>query len=280
MILPDERFFVPDQLSPGDALHRTTHMAVAAHADDIEIMAAHGILECFGLEERRFFGIVVTDGAGSPRNGVYAEFSDEQMRRIRRPEQEKAAIIGGYSGVAFLNYGSKIVKDPTRLSLVEDLKALLASARPRVVYTHNPADRHDTHVAVAIRTIQALRELREDCRPEALFGCEVWRGLDWLNNDERIALDVSAKPHILAAVLAMHDSQIAGGKRYDLATAGRRVANATFNDSHSVDRMEAATFAMDLTPLIHDPELAIGDYVLGYIDRFRKDVAARIDAFE
>jgi hypothetical protein len=33
---------------------------------------------------------------------------------------------------------------------------------------------------------------------------------------------------------------------------------------------------MDLTPLIDDPNLAIADYVLGFIDRFRADVGKRI----
>ena len=32
-----------------------------------------------------------------------------------------------------------------------------SAVRARWVYTHNPADRHDTHVAVALHTVQALR---------------------------------------------------------------------------------------------------------------------------
>ena len=39
---------------------------------------------------------------------------------------------------------------------VEDLAGLLRLARPEVVYTHNLADKHPTHVAVALRTISAL----------------------------------------------------------------------------------------------------------------------------
>ena len=30
------------------AVAKTTHMAIGAHQDDIEIMAYHGVLECFG----------------------------------------------------------------------------------------------------------------------------------------------------------------------------------------------------------------------------------------
>ena len=43
--------FVPDG-SPADAaLARTTHLCIAAHQDDIEIMAYHGIAECFGRKD-------------------------------------------------------------------------------------------------------------------------------------------------------------------------------------------------------------------------------------
>ena len=63
--------FVPDGLSTEQALSRTTHLAVSAHQDDIEIMAASPILDCFQRTDRWFTGVVVTDGRGSPRNGLY-----------------------------------------------------------------------------------------------------------------------------------------------------------------------------------------------------------------
>ena len=43
--------------------------------------------------------------------------------------------------------------------MVEDLKTLIAVMKPQVIYTHNLADKHDTHVAVTLRLIRALREL-------------------------------------------------------------------------------------------------------------------------
>ena len=74
-------------------------------------------------------------------------------------------------------------------------------------------------------------------------------------------------------------SQIAGGKRYDVATAGRRLAHATFHASHATDQAGALTWAMDLTPLVHDDKLSAADFVLGHIDRLRADVAARLKKF-
>src|SRR5688500_19578033 len=89
--------FVPDaEVSPEAALARTTHLCVAAHQDDIEIMAYHGISECFGQSDKWFSGVVVTNGAGSPRSGVYGSYSDAQMQKVRRLEQRNAALVGEY----------------------------------------------------------------------------------------------------------------------------------------------------------------------------------------
>jgi hypothetical protein len=77
----------------------------------------------------------------------------------------------------------------------------------------------------------------------------------------------------------VYDSQVAGGKRYDLAAAGRRRANATFFRSHGVDAAEELWFAMDLTPLVRDESLGIAEYVLGHINHFRRDVETKIRKF-
>ncbi len=61
-----------------------------------------------------------------------------------------------------------------------------------------------------------------------MYGCEVWRDLDWLNDDEKVLLDCSQHQNIARALSSVFDSQIIGGKRYDLAVEGRRAANATF----------------------------------------------------
>ena len=45
-------FFAPDRKPLKEALGRTTHLAIGAHSDDLEIMAYHGIAECFGRSDR------------------------------------------------------------------------------------------------------------------------------------------------------------------------------------------------------------------------------------
>ena len=111
---------------------------------------------------------------------------------------------------------------------------------------------------------------------KAVHGCEVWRDLDWIADAEKIVHDVGGHDNLAAAINGLFDSQIAGGKRYDLGVIGRRRANATFFESHGVDKSDALAFAMDLTPLAREDSLDIVEYVTGYIDRFRADVVSKL----
>jgi LmbE family N-acetylglucosaminyl deacetylase len=269
-------FFIPDGLPPEAALARTTHLAISAHQDDIEIMAYHGIAECFGRKDKWFTGVVATNGAGSPRCGIYGDYTDAEMQKVRLAEQRKAAYVGEYACQIQLGFTSAQVKNPDESAVVEDIERILRAARPEFVYLHNLADKHDTHVAVALRSIAALRAVRPDVKPQRVYGCEVWRDLDWLPDESKQALPVSARSNIAAALVGVFDSQVSGGKRYDLATAGRRLAHATYYASHGTDEESALSFAMDLTPLVEDASLPVVDYVLAFVDRFRADVETRL----
>jgi len=160
--------------------------------------------------------------------------------------------------------------------VADDLERILVASKPQVIYTHNLADKHDTHVATALRAIRALRELPRDSRPQHLYGCEVWRNLDWLNDNDKIVFNVEAHENLAMALVGVFDSQVCGGKRYDLATMGRRRANATYLASHGVDESTSLIFGIDLTPLVEDEQLDVGEYVDGFIHRFAKEVSSRI----
>lgn len=268
--------FIPDGLDEPGALSRITHLGIGAHQDDLEFMAFHGILACYRSDRQWFAGVTCTHGAGSARTGPYAGCSDVQMQAIRRKEQHLAARIGQYGAMIQLDYPSAAVRDPRGTALRDDLVAVLRATRPRVVYTHNPADKHDTHIGVAVAAIQALRALPPEQRPKAVHGCEVWRSLDWMPAAAKVVHDVSGHDHLAAALNGVFDSQIAGGKRYDLGVLGRRRANATFFESHAVDRADSIAFAMDLTPLARDESLDVAAYVDGLICRFRDDVVAKL----
>jgi len=275
---PDADVFVPvpGALSPEQALARTTHLCVMAHQDDIEISAYPGVADCYDRDDRHFTGVVVTDGAGSARAGRYASLTDAEMRLVRRDEQRRAATLGRYSLQVQLAYPSAAVKQPGIPGVQQDLTTIFSGCTPEMVYLHQPADKHDTHVGLFLRCLEALRALPRERRPRRVVGCEGWRNLDWLDDAQKVALDAGARPDLALELVKVFDSQIGGGKRYDTATIGRRLANATFHTSHAVDRSEAIIWAMDLTPLVEDETLSPLDFTLQHVERLRSDIAARL----
>ncbi len=275
---PGASLFAADKTAPEQALERITHLGIGAHPDDLEIMAYHGIAQCLHHKKRWFAGITCTHGGDSPRSRPYAGLSHDQMRRIRREEQQNAARVGRYGALAQLDYDSADIRTGGALNLLSDLEALLAAMCPQVVYTHNPTDKHLTHLAVLTAAIEAIRRLPRDKRPATVYGCEVWRGLDWLPDDDKAVLDTSDHPNLSEALLGLYDSQVSGGKRYDLATTGRQRANATFHQPHVTDRAEKVALALDLTPLIQEDRMEIADYVEVFIERFRQDVRQKLES--
>ncbi|MDL5053169.1 PIG-L family deacetylase [Oscillatoria laete-virens NRMC-F 0139] len=273
---PTAEILIPDGRPEPVAFARTTHMGIGAHQDDLEFMCFHGIKECFHREDQWFTGVTVTDGSGSSRSDRYANCSNDQMRAIRKEEQRRAAIIGEYSAIVQLDYPSGEIKGCLNPELVADLGKLLTACAPQIVYTHNLADKHDTHLGVVIPVITALRKLPRAARPEKLYGCEVWRNIDWLDDQEKVRLNVSGFDHLMNAMMGVFDSQIAGGKRYDLATLGRKRANATYLESHNIDTASEVEFAMDLTPLITDDTLDIVSFISGKIENFKQTVMERV----
>ena len=271
--------FVPDQCDPAQALARVTHLGIVSHQDDLEIAAYHGITECFQQEGKWFGGVVVTNGSGSPRKGPYANYTDEEMQEVRKHEQRKAAFVGEYSAMVQLGYPSSDVKSERKEDVTADLLNILKMSQPQFVYLHNPADRHDTHVATFLRCLEALRMMPMEQRPKKVYGCEVWRKLDWLLTDDKVMLWVDQYPHLISALIAVFDSQISGGKRYDLAEEGLRRANATYFDSHTTDHNNALTFAMDLTPLIEDDSMNVEEFTVGFVERLKDDVRNRLRKF-
>lgn len=268
--------YVPDGGEADRALARTTHLCVIAHQDDIEINAYPAVAECYGRLDRFFTGVVVTNGAGSPRTGAYAGYTDEQMQGVRREEQRAAARLGKYNLQLQLAHPSADVKRAGHAGVQADLRTIFSACRPDVVYLHQPLDKHDTHVAVLLRCLEALRSLPAEQRPKRVLGVEAWRGLEWLADEDKVALDCSAHPQLALDLIRLFDSQVTGGKRYDVASVGRRESNATFHSSHATDQFTAIAWALDLTPLVADASLSVAEFAQEKIDRVRTEVAARL----
>ena len=276
-IQPD--LFIPDGVVAAEAYARCSHLAIGAHQDDLEFMAFHGISSCYDHDGLWFGGVTCSDGGGSSRSGKYAHTTDDEMKAIRADEQRKAARIGQYSFVEQLAFSSAQIKNaPQRERLIHKLETILLQSQPEVLYTHNPADKHATHVGVFLAVIEAVRRMPPYSPPKKIYGCEVWRDLDWLVPADKIALDVSGHPTLARELNACFDSQIAGGKNYGDAVIGRRRANATFHDSHRIDTVDQLWFAMDLTPLGEDDSLNIEDFLKAKLQRFEKSVLEAIEA--
>jgi LmbE family N-acetylglucosaminyl deacetylase len=272
---PDAEIFVPDGSPVEAALARTTHVAVGAHPDDLEILAATAIVACHAASDRFFTGIVVADGGGGPRRAEHATLSEDAMKELRRAEQRRAATLGRYSAVVMLGHPSAHVKDAVSSAVTSDLRGLLGTMKPEELLTHALSDRHDTHVAVALRTLDACRALPEPERPTRILGAEVWRDLDWLTGGDRIELSADEGEELQGALLAVFESQNGGAKRYDLGTLGRRRAQATFAESHRTEQRERVVVAMDLRPLVDGSATPL-ELVHDYIGRFQADVEARL----
>ncbi len=278
----DAELYVPDGVTPELAMERADILAIGAHPDDLEIMAASGILKAGAGEGRRFFGIVATNGGGTRccQDRDASDYRETCGRRIR--EQKRAADLGRYSGLALLNWESQEIKDACFTQPDDDLRTLILQIQPREVYLHNPLDRHDTHVAVCLRSIAALRTIARDTGryPEAVYGCENRRGLDWLIHCDRASLPVSDPEALTDRLLEAFSSQVATNRHYVKAVRGRRIANATFQDAPGAgDGGAEVTFALDLLPLVEDPGASVCDFAEQIVERVRADVRSRIERF-
>lgn len=253
--------FVPD----GDldaALARGWTVGIAAHADDLELAMAPSEIE--GGAATRFVGVTCTDGAGSPRAPGPETLSRDEYVAVRRAEQRHAAQVASYAAQIQLGHPSGEVVGPAgRESLVEQLVDILRAVRPQRVLTHTPTDRHTTHIAVALATIEACRRLGIDERPALLLGVDVWGALDWV--EDRVVLPVSDPTDLATRLVDCHVSQVSYAP-YGVAARGRRRANAVFADPHDVAEHEQVVLAVDMTVLL-DPDVRVEDFVAARYER-------------
>lgn len=184
---------------------------------------------------------------------------------MRRRGRRKAAHFGDYSAMLQFAHPSSAMKEPRNTAVQADLDAIFALTEPEVVSPHQAAEKHDPHVALRAHAMAALRALPAAARPNCVPSCEVWRDPDWLLDSDQQPLDESAQSNLAAALVGIFDSQITGGKRYELAAAGRRLANATY--------------ATDLRPLVNDPKLSVHDHTRQFAGRRRGDIAERLANF-
>jgi LmbE family N-acetylglucosaminyl deacetylase len=276
---PDADLFLPGGETLASALATTTHLGLGAHPDDLEIIAFPGICACRDQKKLRFSGVVATDGAGSPRSGSSEKLSPAELVQARRQEQKNAAVLGSYAAILQLAHPSSEIRGPGRSALSADLLQILQAAKPKVLYLHNPADRHETHLAVLLASLDALRQLPPADQPAEIYGCEVWGDLDWAPANQVVRLPCPAPPDFGPSLIRAFRTQV-DGKRYDLAAAGRRHAQATFADAYTPDQAEEVVLALDLKPLVKNPKLTLAEFVASLTGEFQKQTLERIRRLE
>jgi len=254
----------------GQPISNTTHLGIGAHADDLEIMAYHGIAICYESQTSLFSGITVTNGVGSPQHEE-TKLEQEELRKVRQQEQLAAAQMGRYGFIAQLDYPSSKLKDPNQAAPSEEIFNLLQKAKPDVVYLHQSGDKHPTHIAVLRASIEALRMLPAEDRPEKVYGCEVWRDLDWLPDDKKIYLPTDAHPELALNIIYVFQSQIRAGVAYNKGALGRRLANGTFANPHIVKQGDSFSLAMDLMPVVRG-DVSLKELTLGLVEDFYNHV--------
>lgn len=252
-------------------------LCICAHQDDCEIMAIDGILKGYYSKKYSFALVETTDGGGSARSGKFKDYTDEEMKKVRIKEQQAASEVGKYHSLYMLNYSSKEVKQKVNEDIVNDFMEVIKELRPQVIYTHSILDKHPTHIGVVLKVIEAVRRLPKEYQPKLFYGCEVWRGLDWISDDRKIGFDVSRNEKLQKKILDVFESQIAGGKAYTKASIGRRYQNATYYQSHSVDSFKMVSYAIDLLPLIKDKKLTVLQYALSFIDDLKNEIVSVLD---
>ena len=251
-------------------------LCICAHPDDCEIMAVDGILKGYYSKKYSFALVVTTDGGGSARTGKFKDYTDEQMKAVRIKEQEAASEIGRYHSLYMLNYSSSEAKQAKNPQIEVEFAEIIKELKPQVIYTHSILDKHPTHLGVVLKVIEAIRKLPKELQPKHLYGCEVWRGLDWFDDSRKIGFDVSRNEKLQKQLLNVFESQIEGGKSYTKATIGRRYQNATYYQSHSVDSSKMISFAIDLNPLIKNPQLSIKEFALSFVNDLREEIESVI----
>ena len=253
---------LPAGMALTDYAGQANIVAIAPHPDDDAIGVGGSLLQHRAAGENVLV-IYVTDGAGTPTGGGRTR---EEIVRTRQQEAMRGlAEMKGQAGI-FLNYASSAVKGENTPDVVHDLGALLDLLRPRVIYVTAPYERHSTHIACTLRTVEAIRAV-ENFTPE-LKGYAVW---GYLYGDENLEyVDISENIDAKRRAIRCHETEVAG-HAYDDGILGFHRYVAVFQESHGTQDMAYAELFLDMSRLVHDPALSVGDFarqqVTGFLDR-------------
>lgn len=204
----------------------STLLAVGCHPDDLSIFFG-GTLARYADEGWTVIGVTVDEGRGSPHS---FEMDPDTLVATRSRELAWEASRLGYRLEHFALPGVKT--DETRAAALERLVDLILADPPELVITHNLADAHASHVAVAQLALRALLVAKE--REPRLVLPEVWQGDGWEPvHYPNVRVDVTQYMNIKMAAISQHASQIYDTP-YLMGAWGLNLYRAGFASSHTV----------------------------------------------
>ena len=251
-------------------------VAICAHGDDCELMAIDGIQRGYRASKYTFACVVTTDGVDSERSGRYARSDNEKMASVIVAEQKKAATIGRYNSVYFMNYSTEEVKDQENEDIVNEYIEIIRELKPRIIYTHSILDRNPAHVAVAIKVINALREMKRSEQPTTLYGCESERDLDWVDSSKVVTFNVSKNLRLQRQLISAHKSSNLS-RDYVNAAIGRRLVNAVFNREEKRKTAKLTAKAINMTTLLRRKDLPIKKYAMSFVEDLYTEINDMMD---
>ncbi|MGN0796499.1 MAG: PIG-L deacetylase family protein [Christensenellales bacterium] len=243
-------------------MEKVKSLAIGAHPDDAEIFAMSAIAN------KGFALIVLSDGAGCCRGEGIENLTSQELIALREKEQAEAAKAGGYLCHYMLGYSSEQVRKGGG-EIEEKIAEIIDVLKPENVYVHNPFDSHPTHIGAFWRAFNSLK--KAEFKPNKLYACEVWRGLDWFEGKEKVILSTDGTDEISDAVLSKFTSQNAT-KAYNVGAKGRRYANATFSGSHERNTVNSFNWALDLTEYLYCDETEFKNFLIKKLEDFKSKV--------
>jgi LmbE family N-acetylglucosaminyl deacetylase len=126
-------------------------LAIAGHADDIELGAGGAILRHSDLGDEVTLLLIT--------HSEYGDYNGNLIRskEVAESEAKEAADIMGIKNILCLNYETKKVL--YTVELIEDINRIIDNMNPDIIYTHWDGDANQDHSAISRATVIAGRNV-------------------------------------------------------------------------------------------------------------------------
>lgn len=193
-------------------------LGVAAHPDDLEFGVAGSVAKFIAEGAEAYYYILTTADKGSADRSL----TSDQVRDIRRTEQQEAARILGVKEVFFADYEDGLLEVTPQLKC--DIVRIIRQVRPDVVFMIDPTEvysttlgivNHTDHRAAGQATLDAVYPLARDhlsfpelCESEKLEPHKVKTLLMTNSEKQNYYVDITNQFDTKLKALGAHQSQV------------------------------------------------------------------------